>query len=69
MAEVEKPAASETAPPDRLAAMFDRIRISAPGQERSLQWGSDRAAAEQLLEGVGPEDVIEDVLAMVAAPL
>ena len=29
MAEVEKPAASETAPPDRLAAMFDRVRISA----------------------------------------
>ena len=24
MAEVEKPGASETAPPDRLAAMFDR---------------------------------------------
>ena len=34
-----------------------------------LQDWSDRAAAEQLLEGVGPEDVIEDVLAMVAAPL
>lgn len=46
-----------------------RVRIVAPAKERSLQWGSDRAAVEQLLEGVGPEDVIDDVLAMVAAPL
>ncbi|KAL7625789.1 hypothetical protein AAE478_005012 [Parahypoxylon ruwenzoriense] len=38
-------------------------------RERSMQWGSDRAAVEVLLEGVTPEDVIEDVLAMVAAPL
>ncbi|KAI1503572.1 hypothetical protein F5X99DRAFT_98490 [Biscogniauxia marginata] len=37
--------------------------------ERSVQWGSDLAAVEALLEGVGPEDVIDDVLGMVAAPL
>ncbi|KAI5921400.1 hypothetical protein F4810DRAFT_678853 [Camillea tinctor] len=37
--------------------------------ERSVQWGSDVAAVEALLEGVGPQDVIDDVLGMVAAPL
>ncbi|KAK7954990.1 hypothetical protein PG988_015684 [Apiospora saccharicola] len=46
-----------------------RIRIVAPDKERSMQWGSDLAAVEQLLEGVGPEDVVEDVIGMVAAAL
>ena len=46
-----------------------RIRIVAPDKERSMQWGSELAAIRALLDGVGPEDVIEDVLAMVAAPL
>lgn len=46
-----------------------RIRVASPERERSMQWGSDRAAVEALLEGVAPEDVIEDVLAMVTAPL
>ncbi|KAK8041311.1 hypothetical protein PG994_014318 [Apiospora phragmitis] len=46
-----------------------RIRIVAPAKERSMQWGSDLAAVEQLLEGVGPEDVVEDVIGMVASAL
>lgn len=46
-----------------------RIRIVHPRQERSMQWGSRLEAIESILEGIGPEDVIEDVLGMVAAPL
>ncbi|KAI2623146.1 hypothetical protein GGR54DRAFT_596733 [Hypoxylon sp. NC1633] len=46
-----------------------RIRVVMPERERSMQWGSDLAAVEALLDGVGPEDVIEDVLGSVAAPL
>ncbi|KAI1391530.1 uncharacterized protein F4822DRAFT_188319 [Hypoxylon trugodes] len=43
--------------------------VEDPIHERSMQWGSDLAAVEALLEGVGAEDVIEDVLSMVEAPL
>lgn len=39
-----------------------RIRIVEPENERSMQWGSDLVAVAAFLEGVGPEDVIEDVL-------
>ncbi|OTB18093.1 hypothetical protein K445DRAFT_55665 [Daldinia sp. EC12] len=46
-----------------------RIRIAAPGQERSMQWGSDLSAIEALLEGMDAEYVIEDVLSIVEAPL
>ncbi|KAK7966012.1 uncharacterized protein PG986_000289 [Apiospora aurea] len=46
-----------------------RIRIVPPDKERSMHWGSDLAAVEQLLEGVGPEDVVEDVIGLVAAAL
>ncbi len=46
-----------------------RVRIASPERERSMQWGSELAAMESVLDGVGPEDVIEDVLAMVAPPL
>lgn len=48
-----------------------RIRIVQPEQERSMQWGSDLDAVSALLEGVGAEDVVEDVLgnAGVEAPL
>ncbi|KAI1469782.1 uncharacterized protein F4812DRAFT_302843 [Daldinia caldariorum] len=46
-----------------------RIRIAAPGQERSMQWGSDLSAIEALLEGMDAEYVIEDVLSLVEAPL
>jgi MoxR-like ATPase len=44
------------------------VPVSAPERERSVQWGSDPAAVAALLEGVGPEDVIEEVLGMVEVP-
>ncbi len=44
-----------------------RLRIVSPPEERSMQWGSELAAIEALLDGIGPEDVIEDVLGTVAA--
>ena len=37
--------------------------------ERSMQWGSEKAAVEVLLEGISPEDVIDDVLASVVPPV
>ncbi|OTB06182.1 hypothetical protein M426DRAFT_319252 [Hypoxylon sp. CI-4A] len=46
-----------------------RIRIVTPEKERSMQWGSQLAAVEALLDGVDAEYVIEDVLGMVDAPL
>ena len=33
-----------------------------PEKERSMQWGSELEAVTALLDGVGPEDVIEDAL-------
>ncbi|TFB04126.1 hypothetical protein CCMA1212_003936 [Trichoderma ghanense] len=45
-----------------------RIRITEPEKERSMQWGSQLEAVEALLEDVGPEEVIEEVLEMVTAP-
>jgi len=39
-----------------------RIHIVQPEKERSMQWGSDLEAIQALLEGIGPEDVIEEVL-------
>lgn len=53
-------------------AYLHRIRVvdaAAPQRERSMQWGSDRAAVAALLDGVGPQEVIEDALGAVAAPL
>jgi hypothetical protein len=48
-----------------------RIQIVKPEKERSMQWGSDLDAVATLLEGIGAEDVIEDVLGSygVEAPL
>ncbi|EKJ73274.1 hypothetical protein NXS19_008721 [Fusarium pseudograminearum] len=46
-----------------------RIQLTPPGKERSMQWGSRIEAVEALLEDIGPEDVIEDVLGMVTAPV
>ncbi|KAK3325486.1 hypothetical protein B0H66DRAFT_599642 [Apodospora peruviana] len=44
------------------------IMVAAPERERSMQWGSELAAVEALLDGLGPEDVIDEVLGMVAVP-
>ncbi|KAI9796103.1 MAG: hypothetical protein M1833_006525 [Piccolia ochrophora] len=46
-----------------------RIKITTPENERSMQWGSDLEAVKALLEGVTPDDVIDDVLGMVETPL
>ncbi|EDN91116.1 hypothetical protein SS1G_00519 [Sclerotinia sclerotiorum 1980 UF-70] len=44
-----------------------RIEIANPERERSMQWGSDLDAVRELLDGIGPEDVIEDVLGSAGA--
>lgn len=44
-----------------------RIHIVQPENERSMQWGSDLDAISALLEGIGAEDVIEDVLGTTGA--
>ena len=46
-----------------------RLILATSETERSLQWGSDPAAIKELLDGLTAEDVIEDVLASVEAPL
>ncbi|KAI5461485.1 hypothetical protein BGZ63DRAFT_385953 [Mariannaea sp. PMI_226] len=46
-----------------------RIQLTPPEKERSMQWGSRVEAVEAVLEDIGPEDVIEDVLGMVTAPI
>ncbi|KAI9703168.1 MAG: hypothetical protein M1836_007733 [Candelina mexicana] len=46
-----------------------RIVMTKPENERSMQWGSDLSAVAALLEGVTPEDVIDEVIGMVEAPL
>lgn len=46
-----------------------RIKMVEPARERSMQWGSEIKAIEMLLEDWGPEDVIEEVLGLVAAPV
>lgn len=46
-----------------------RIRITEPEKERSMQWGSKLHAVQAVLKDIGPEEVIDDVLGMVTAPL
>ena len=45
------------------------IVITAPENERSIQWGSSLEAVKAVLEGVTVEDVIEEVLESVEVPL
>lgn len=46
-----------------------RVRIvDRAERERSVQWGSEVNAVAALLEGVGVEEVVEEVLGMVAVP-
>lgn len=44
-----------------------RIEIVKAERERSMQWGSDLDAIRESLDGIGPEDVIEDVLGSTGA--
>jgi len=46
-----------------------RIEISPPEKERSMQWGSNVDAVTAELDGIGSDDVIDDVLADVEVPL
>jgi MoxR-like ATPase len=46
-----------------------RIVITAPENERSMQWGSSLDAVKAVLEGVTVEDVVEEVLESVEVPL
>ncbi|KAH8812060.1 hypothetical protein F5884DRAFT_784265 [Xylogone sp. PMI_703] len=41
-----------------------RIQIVRPEHDRSMQWGSNLEVVREVLEGVCPEDVIEDVLGL-----
>ncbi|RFU31260.1 hypothetical protein B7463_g5057, partial [Scytalidium lignicola] len=41
-----------------------RIQIARPENDRSMQWGSDLNIVKEILDGVFPEDVIEDVLGL-----
>ncbi|SMQ47512.1 unnamed protein product [Zymoseptoria tritici ST99CH_1A5] len=46
-----------------------RLVLATSQNEKSLLWGSDPEAIEELLDGVTVEDVIEDVLGSVETPL
>ena len=46
-----------------------RISIVAPEDERSMQYGSDLTAVREMLDGVTPDTIIEEVLETVEAPL
>lgn len=46
-----------------------RIVMTAPENERSMQWGSSLDAVKAVLDGVTVEDVIEEVLQSVEVPL
>ena len=46
-----------------------RLLISAAEHERSMQYGSDLDAVQELLDGVSPETVIEAVINTVPCPL
>ncbi|KAF3031994.1 hypothetical protein E8E12_000612 [Didymella heteroderae] len=46
-----------------------RIVITAPENERSLQWGSSLEAVKAVLDGVTSDDVVEEVLQSVEVPL
>lgn len=46
-----------------------RIRITTAENERSMQWGSKVEAVAAILEDMGPEEIVDDVLGMVTAPI
>ena len=46
-----------------------RLILTAPEDERSLQYGSDLRAIKAYLKGVSPSTVIEDVLDAVEVPV
>ncbi|MCJ1341944.1 hypothetical protein MMC31_000122 [Peltigera leucophlebia] len=46
-----------------------RIEITSPENERSMQYGSDLSAVATMLDGMTAEQVVEEVLVAVEAPL
>lgn len=46
-----------------------RIILATSKTERSMQWGSDYQAVEEILKGATVEDAIESVISSVEAPL
>lgn len=46
-----------------------RIKMVEPARERSMQWGSELRPIERMLDGWGPEDVVDEVLEGVAVPV
>lgn len=46
-----------------------RIVLSTPKTEKSVQWGSDPRAVQDMLEGITAEDAIDAILSTVEAPL
>ncbi|KAK0288212.1 hypothetical protein LTR91_017108 [Friedmanniomyces endolithicus] len=46
-----------------------RLILATAQTERTLQWGSDPAAVNEMLRGVTVEDVLEDVIGSVDTPL
>jgi MoxR-like ATPase len=46
-----------------------RLILATPNTERSMQWGSDYRAVEQILKDVTVADAIESVISSVEAPL
>lgn len=45
-----------------------RIVITAPEDERSMQWGSNLKAVTAMLQGITAEAIIDDVLRSVEVP-
>lgn len=45
-----------------------RINIAVPARERSMQYGSDLMAVQEMIEGLTPQEVIETVLNTVPCP-
>ncbi|KAI9763293.1 MAG: hypothetical protein M1840_000775 [Geoglossum simile] len=46
-----------------------RILVATPETERSMQWGSDYNAVAAMLEGITPDEIVDEVLSMVEVPL
>ncbi|KAJ4290554.1 hypothetical protein N0V90_010771 [Kalmusia sp. IMI 367209] len=53
----------------RQFGVLSQIVITSPENERSMQWGSSLNAVKAVLEGVTPDDVVEEVLQSVEVPL
>ncbi|OJJ51088.1 hypothetical protein ASPZODRAFT_55748 [Penicilliopsis zonata CBS 506.65] len=46
-----------------------RLAIARPEDDRSLQYGSDLQAVSRVLEGLGPETILDNVLSEIEVPL